>query len=246
MVWKGLHHRLGCRWGCWREKTWSATWCPFHQLHPPLMWNHQCWNKAPCGSCWMRTFVLPVGLHELPEALLFCATWNRKVCLHKGKIGIQSFYMRSNTYYIPIHPHSGWSVAIAKMPLDGWHLQSWSIMMQRPAFSPYLGIRTPLSSRHISKEHAARSHEGAIQPCLVMRRQHVLRYSQQSKCVCVCLQPNLEQISEEPLNGTYKLIAKWLKSLDCYLSVSLQEALCHSSMRHVSDCHCHMSKRKHE
>ena len=71
-------------------------------------------------------------------------------------------------------------------------------------------------------------------PCLVMRRQHVLTYSQQSERVCVCLQPNREQISEEPLNGTYKLIAKWLKSLDCYLSVSLQEALCHSSMRPVS------------
>lgn len=61
-----------------------------------------------------------------------------------------------------------------------------------------------------------------------------LTYFQPSECVCVCLQPNREQISEEPLNGTYKLIAKWLKSLGCYLSVSLEEALCHSSMRPVS------------
>lgn len=32
----------------------------------------------------------------------------------------------------------------------------------------------------------------------------------------------------------YKLIAKWLKSLDCYLGASRQEALCHSSVKHVS------------
>lgn len=82
------------------------------------------------------------------------------------------------------------------------------------------------------KSPAVCSHEGAIGPRLAMRRQHVLTYSQQSERVC--LQPNREQISEEPLNGTYKLITKWLKCLDCYLSASLQEALCHSSMRPVS------------
>lgn len=117
-----------------------------------------------------------------------------------------------------------------------WYLQSCSIMTQRAAFSArhYLGIRTPLSSRHISEEPAACSHEGAIRPSLAMRRQHVLTYFQQSERVCVCLQPNREQISEEFLNGTYKLMAKWLKSLACYLGVSLQEALCHSSMRPIS------------
>lgn len=78
------------------------------------------------------------------------------------------------------------------------------------------------------------SHEGAIGPRLAMRRQHVFTYFQLSERVCVCLHPNREQISEEPLNGTYKLIAKWLKSLDCYLSASLQEALCHSSTKPVS------------
>lgn len=115
-----------------------------------------------------------------------------------------------------------------------WYLQSCTIMTQRAAFSAchYLGIKTSLSSRHISQEPAVRSLEGAIRPCLAMRRQHVLTYFQHSECVC--LQPNREQISEEPLNGTYKLIAKWLKSLGCYLSVSLQEALCHSSTGPVS------------
>lgn len=69
IAWKGLHHRLRCRWGRRREKTWSATWCPFHQLHPPETWNYQCWDKAPCACCWMRTFLLLDGLHELPAAL---------------------------------------------------------------------------------------------------------------------------------------------------------------------------------
>lgn len=72
----------------------------------------------------------------------------------------------------------------------------------------------------------------AIGPLLAMRRQRVFTYFQQSEHVC--LQPNREQISEEPLNGTYKLIAKWLKSLNCYLSASLREALCYSSMKPVS------------
>lgn len=109
-------------------------------------------------------------------------------------------------------------------------------MMQGTLFSVchYLGIRTPFSSQRIAEEPAACSHEGAIGPCLAMKQQHVLTYFQHSKCVCVCLQPNWEQISEELLNGTYKLIAKWLKSLGCYLSVSLWEALCHNSERAVS------------
>lgn len=133
-----------------------------------------------------------------------------------------------------------------------WYLRSCIIITtQRPA-----GKRTPLSSKHISEERAARSHEGAIAPCLAMRRQHVLTNSQQSERVCVCLQPKREQISQEPLNGTYKLIAKWLKSLDCYLSVSRQEALCHGSMRPASPllrnhlvfcgtsgCSCRISKK---
>lgn len=109
-------------------------------------------------------------------------------------------------------------------------------MMQGTLFSVrhYLGIRTPFSSQRIAEEPAVCSHEGAIGPCLAMKQQHVLAYFQHSKCVCVCLQPNWEQISEELLNGTYKLIAKWLKSLGCYLSASLWEALCHNSERAVS------------
>lgn len=96
-------------------------------------------------------------------------------------------------------------------------------MMQRTLFSAchYSGIRTPFSSQRIAQEPAVCSHKGAIGPCLAMKQQHVLTYFQHSECVCVCLQPNWEQISEELLNGTYKLIAKWLKSLGCYLSVSL-------------------------
>lgn len=115
-----------------------------------------------------------------------------------------------------------------------WYLQSCSIGTQRAAFSAchYLRIKTSLSSWQISEESTVCSHEGAIRPCLAMRRQHVLTYFQHSECVC--LQPNRQQISEEPLNGTYKLIAKWLKSLGCYLSVSLREALCHSSTGPIS------------
>lgn len=41
------------------------------------------------------------------------------------------------------------------------------------AASHYSGIKTPLSSRRISKEPAVRSHEGAVGPCLVLRRKHV-------------------------------------------------------------------------
>lgn len=93
-------------------------------------------------------------------------------------------------------------------------MQSCSIMMQGTLFSVchYLGIRTPFSSQRIAEEPAVCSHEGAIGPCLAMKQQHVLTYFQHSKCVCVCLQPNWEQISEELLNGTYKLIANGLKA----------------------------------
>lgn len=82
--------------------------------------------------------------------------------------------------------------------------------MQRAVFRDchYLRIRTPLSSQLISEELV-----------LLMRHQHVLAYFQHSESVCVCLQPNREQISKEALNGTYKLIAKSLKSLSCYLRV---------------------------
>lgn len=60
--------------------------------------------------------------------------------------------------------------------------------------------------------------------------QHVVAYSQLSWSVC--LQPDEgKPISSGPLNGTYKLIAKWLKSLVCCLSMSLWEALCCSSVR---------------
>lgn len=113
-----------------------------------------------------------------------------------------------------------------------WHLQSWSIITPRPAFSPQycFGIRTPPSSRHISEIPAARYHEGGISSCLVMRLQRVPRYSQQSEYVCVCLSKS----QKGPLMALYKLIAKWLKSLDCYLCASRQEALCHSSVKHVS------------
>lgn len=120
-VWKGLHHRFRCMWGGWREKTWTATWCPSHQLHPPLIWNHQSWNKALCRCCWMRTFVLPDVLHELPAALLLYAKSNRKVSILRGESGSHgSPYesMANGACPAPIHLHSGWSVAIAKMPLD--------------------------------------------------------------------------------------------------------------------------------
>ena len=120
------------------------------------------------------------------------------------------------------------------MPLDSCVVfAELQPMTHRAAFSArhYAGIRTPLSSRHISEEPAVCSHEGAIRPLPAMRRQHVFTYFQQSERVC--LQPNREQISEEPLNGTYKLIAKWLKSLNCYLSESLRGALCRSSMKPV-------------
>jgi len=116
-----------------------------------------------------------------------------------------------------------------------WCLQSCSIMTHRIVFSTchYLGIKTPLSSQQIPEESAVCSREGAIRPRLAMRLQHALTYFQHSKCVCVCLQSNWEQISEALLNGTCKLTAKWLKSLCCYLSVSLWEALCQSSIRAV-------------
>lgn len=119
-------------------------------------------------------------------------------------------------------------------------------MMQGTLFSVchYLGIRTPFSSQRIAEEPAACSHEGAIGPCLAMKQQHVLTYFQHSKCVCVCLQPNWEQISEELLNGTYKLIAKWLKSLGCYLSVSLWEALCHNRAPVVIQSFTYLKERK--
>lgn len=156
MVWKGLHHRLGCRWGGWREQTWTATWCLSHQLHhSPVSWSHRCWNKAPCGCRWMRTFVLQDMLHELPEAPLLHARWNSKVPIHREESGSHSFpyeSMVNGACPASIHPHCGTSVSIDEMPFASLHCSSANCIGLCLSDCLYFRIRAPLSSQLISEE----------------------------------------------------------------------------------------------
>ena len=164
----------------------------------------------------MRTFVLPDVLHELPAARLLHATWNRKVSVHVGKSGSHGFPcegMVNGARPPPIHPHSRWSVAIAGMPLDSCAV--FAELRHNDAEAPRSALVITRGLKLLFQVDASLK----SLRCTAMREPSGLVWwwdgsmfhifpAKRARFVFVCSQIGSKS-PKEPLNGTYKLTAKW-------------------------------------